>query len=89
MNDEGHELVSIFADSGLLIYDKTPYVGYIERAQEIRQWLFENNDVERFVIFDDNSFGWGDLSDNFVQTNYRIGRGLEEEHIEKALEILN
>ena len=52
-------------------------------------WLKDNPDVKSFVIFDDNGYGWGDLSDNFVQTNYRVGRGLEEEHIENAIEILN
>jgi len=87
-DDIGKELISEFASEGLEIYDKTPKVGYLERSEEIRMWLKENPDVEGFVIFDDNSYGWGELSDNFVQTNYRIGRGLEQEHIEKALELL-
>ena len=84
----GKELISDFSSAGLEIYDKTPKVGYLERSEEIRMWLSDNPGIEGFVIFDDNGYGWGDLSDNFVQTNYRIGRGLEQEHIDKALELL-
>lgn len=87
-DDIGKELISDFADAGLEIYDKTPKIGNLERSQEIRTWLDLNPDVSNFVIFDDNGYGWGDLSDNFIQTNYRIGRGLEDEHINRALEIL-
>ena len=85
----GKEIIADFASAGLEIYDKTPKVGYLERSEEIHMWLKDNPDVKSFVIFDDNGYGWGDLSDNFVQTNYRVGRGLEEEHIENAIEILN
>lgn len=87
-DEVGKEIVSDFASAGLEIYGKTPKVGYLERSEEIRMWLNENPVVEGFVIFDDNGYGWGDLSDNFIQTNYRIGRGLEQEHIDKALELL-
>jgi len=85
---EGRELIETFGKAGLEIYDKTPYVSYLERGDEIRNWLLENEDVESFVIFDDYAFGWKELSDNLVQTNYRIERGIEQEHIQKALEIL-
>lgn len=87
-DDIGKEINSVFSSVGLEIYDKTLKDGYHERYDEIRTWLNEKPDVERFVIFDDNGYGWGDLSDNFIQTNYRIGRGLEQRHIEKAYEIL-
>lgn len=85
----GKEIISDFASAGLEIYDKTPKVGYLERSEEISMWLNDNPDVEDFVIFDDNGYGWGDLSDKFVKTDYRIGRGLEEKHVQKALDILN
>ena len=87
-DDIGRKIISDFASAGIEIYDKTPKMGYLERSEEIRMWLKDNPDVKSFVIFDDNGYGWGDLSNNFVQTNYRIGRGLEEKHIQKALEIL-
>ena len=50
--------------------------------------LNDNPDVKKIVIFDDNGYGWKDLSYNLIQTNYRIGRGLGEEHIYKALKLL-
>ena len=88
MDEKGVELAETFKKAGLEIYDKTPFIGYLERSKEIRLWLEENGEVESFVIIDDFAFGWDELSCNFVQTNYRIGRGLGEEHIERAVEIL-
>lgn len=85
---EGRELIDTFAGSGLEIYDKTPHISYLERGDEIRNWLLEHTDVESFVIFDDYAFGWNELSENLCLTNYRIERGIEKEHIQKALEIL-
>ncbi len=84
----GNDLARDFESAGLDIYDKTPEKGYLERACEISMWLDENDGVDSFVIIDDNVYGWGELEDNFVATNYRIGRGLEKEHVEKALSIL-
>jgi len=84
----GKEINADFNSVGLEIYDKTIKDGYRERSEEIRMWLNDNPCIESFVIFDDNGYGWGNLSNNFVQTNYRIGRGLEEEHINKALKLL-
>ena len=89
LDEIGIEIVEDFKSAGLEIFDKTPHIGYLGRAQEVRSWLSERDDVESFVIIDDNPFGWGDLEDAFVQTNYRIGRGLEDEHIQKARGILN
>lgn len=41
------------------------------------------------IIIDDYRYGWGKFSDNFVKTNPNFGLGLEEEHVQKAIEILN
>lgn len=88
LDEAGKELVSTFGSAGLEIYSKTPIIGYIQRAQEIREWLSLHPDVDGFVILDDSIYDWGDMTDRFVQTNYRIGRGLEQEHIDRALELL-
>lgn len=88
-DEKGALLADTFMQAGLDIYDKTPFIGYLKRADEIRAWLSSNPQTKGFVIFDDNVFGWGDLAESFIQTNYRIGRGLEEEHIQKALELLS
>jgi len=87
-DDVGKEIITDFASAGLEIYDKTPKFGYLDRSDEIRMWLNENPDVDAFVIFDDNGYGWDELSNNLIQTNYQIGRALEEKHIRKALVIL-
>lgn len=76
---------------GLEIFDKTPDLGRgADRPEEIRTWLNSAREpVESFVILDDCRYDWGGLSDGFVKTNPHLGLGLEEEHVEKAVEILN
>lgn len=82
----GEEIDNTFAEAGLTIYGKTPDIG--DRAIEISEWLKENPNFTRFVILDDMFGSWGDYDDYLVKTNYRIGRGLGEEHIKAALDIL-
>lgn len=75
---------------GLYVYDKTPFIDdRTKKYDDIKSWLSEHNDVEQFVILDDEPFGWGELQDYLVKTDYRIGRGLERIHVEQAIEILN
>ncbi len=83
----GRELTENFLLADIEIYDKTPNMG--ARADEIRAWLNEHEAIESFVILDDIVFGWGELEGNLVRTNERIGRGLEDVHKRKAIEILN
>lgn len=85
----GKELDGLFGSNGLAIADKTPVLPDRDRAGEIRLWLARNGNPEGFVILDDIAFGWGeDLFGHLVKTNSRIGRGLEEEHVNKAIAIL-
>lgn len=84
----GKEINAIFAKHELSIFDKTPQLPSNDRAKEIKMWLHAH-DVEGFVIFDDIAFGWGSLDDRVVKTSWRIGRGLEKRHIEKAIKLLN
>lgn len=74
---------------GLYITDKTPFFSlFTERRKEILSWLLNHHsEVEGFVIIDDMNYGWGELSDRVINTNPQ-GYGLEEEHVEKALELL-
>ncbi len=83
----GHYMDDEFASAELKLTDKTPVLG--DRADEISAWLRAHPETESFVIVDDLFGGWGKLESNLVQTNYRIGRGLEEEHVDKAIKILN
>ena len=82
----GKQLDAAFATADLEISDKTPVLG--RRKDEIASWLAAHPDTEKFVIFDDMSFGWEELSDNLVKTDGMIGRGLEQHHIDKAISIL-
>jgi hypothetical protein len=59
-----------------------------ERPDQIRAWLrhngYKGND-QRYVVIDDDDFGWGDL--NVVLTDG--ARGLTDEDVERAIVILN
>ena len=68
------------------LYDVThTYKGL--RGQEIKDWLNERNDIENYVIIDDD----GDFLDeqlyHFVQTNYEDG--LTEVETKRAIKVLN
>lgn len=86
ISEQGMELERVFSSAGLEIYDKTPVLSW--RSDEIKAWLEERNDIESFVIIDDMPFGWGELSERLVKTSAAVGRGLEEAHAERAIEIL-
>jgi len=68
------------------LYDVThTYKGL--RGQEIKDWLNEQNDIENYVIIDDD----GDFLDeqlyHFVQTNYEDG--ITETEAIRAIKVLN
>lgn len=85
----GREIDSLFLKFQLEIFDKTPILPSNDRAEEIQMWLDQHQTVVRFVILDDIRFGWGDLQEYLVNTNPRIGRGLENRHTQKAIHLLN
>lgn len=61
------------------------------RAAEIQKWLSEH-DVDAFVILDDEDYSWSDYGYDqyWVQpTYYDIDGGLQREHVEKVVSILN
>ena len=87
---DGKYINQCFAKYGLSVMDKTPYFNlFTERRKEILNWLLNHHsEVEGFVIIDDMKGGWGELSDRVINTNPQ-GYGLEEEHVQKALELLS
>ena len=88
-SSQGEAINAAFEKAGLSIYDKTPDEAVINgRVLQIKAWLKEHPEVSSFVILDDEYFGWDDLDAHVVKTNMRIGRGLEEKHIQLAEEIL-
>jgi hypothetical protein len=83
----GKELEDTFGRFGICLYDNTPELDN-DRLKEIGKWLAANQDVTAFVVIDDIKFGWYELAPFVVNTDYRIGRGLEERHIKKTIKIL-
>ena len=90
-DEDGMYINRLFSKYGLAIYDKTQDLGLLsKRKDEVKTWLAEHkSDIESFVILDDYRFGWDDLSDFYIHTNPNYGLGLEAEHVEKAIALLN
>ena len=88
--DFGKYLNKCFAMHGLSISDKTPVISLLgDRRKEILIWLSRHRgEWESFVIIDDMNYGWNELNNRVVITNPQ-GYGLEEEHMQKAIELLN
>ena len=60
------------------------------RAAEIQKWIHEN-DVDNFVILDDEDFDWSDYGydTHWVQPTWFGDGGLKREHVDRAIEILS
>ena len=90
-DEVGLWISELFSRYGLDIYDKTPDLpSSVGRKSEILDWLNNLKEpVESFVILDDYAFGWEELGERLIKTSPYIGRGLEETHVKRAIEILN
>lgn len=97
----GYELIRLLARYDLTIAGVTEEIssGPDARPLEIRSWLAKRTQVVNFVILDDDDFWtWYWLSPHAVLTSERHNdekgwsvrtAGLKQEHIDKAIEILN
>ena len=66
----------------------TPYING-NRGEEIRTYLKEHKEIERFIILDDDIFkDFYELEDYLIKTDFCNG-GLTEEHAEEAINLLN
>lgn len=76
-----------FSCEELKIADKIKGSSFI-RGKNIKNYLLEHKDLDKFVILDDIEFDYEDegLSKNFIQTDSK--KGLTAEDIEKASKIL-
>lgn len=81
----GKVINEVFAEYGLEIYDKTPVSKSGERVDEILEWIVDNPGIKNYVVIDDNDLKVSFLYKNFVQPK----DGIEQEHVEKAIEILS
>ncbi|MBQ6856707.1 MAG: hypothetical protein IJO13_06355, partial [Lachnospiraceae bacterium] len=95
--DKGKETIDLDMYKGLIeklnehnlkLIDKTGYD--LEQGDEIQTWLNEwtGEQVEAFVIIDDLSERhFHGIAEHLVQTSWK--HGLQEKHVQKAIEILN
>lgn len=96
-NEDVALLLEMFEKHQLKVFDVTPDLtsGPYARPLEIRVWLEAQEELERFVILDDETFWtWNWLGDYFVCTAHlgadgRAVYGLTDEDAKKAIEILN
>lgn len=96
-NKDVELLISTLEKYLLCIAGTTPDLasGPYARPLEIRTWLQEQAELERFVILDDETFwSWNWLSDYLVCTTHvsddgKSECGLTDEDVEKAINILN
>ena len=88
--EDGEYINQCLAQYGLFIIDKTPFNSMIDdRRREILTWLSSRRgEVESFVILDDINCGWEELDRRVVVTD-PYGYGLNEEHVKKAIKLLN
>ena len=94
-----HEMYTYLTNSlnqfGLHIKEHTPYISD-NRPLEIKTWLEENekgNPVSFVSLDDDYPYEWYErygIENCLIQTSfYTPNGGLNEEHVKKAIEILN
>ena len=94
---KGKKLYDCFLKYGMDIYDITPTNGYT-REEEIKEWLINNEEVEDFIIIDDDPTIFNNLSSKLIQTskvrqNYltefiKDSFGLCERHIPEIIDRL-
>ena len=96
--EEEHPMYSYLVDTlrkyGMEIFQHTPYINQ-ERPKEIKAWIEKNKErIGQFVSLDDD-FSEEDYKEYgiekfLVKTSfYEKDGGLRQEHVEKAIEILN
>lgn len=95
---KGIKLYENFKRHGIEIYDITP-TNMNSREEQIKEWLSNKDNIESFVIIDDDPTAFYELYDNLIQTskvrkNYLLSfmkesTGLCERDIEEAVDKLN
>ena len=74
-------ITPIMSSNGVIVEDY--------RELEVKKWLEENTNVDKFVILDDNTFGFRKMyPNNFVLTSGEDEEGLTDDDMNKAIRIL-
>ena len=80
------KLKEYFDSYNIDIFDVTPCINY-NRVDEINFWIKQHK-IRSFVILDDITGPWFNLESNVIVTNIDF-QGLTEEHVKRAINILN
>lgn len=100
ISNKGEKIYNLLSSYGIEIYDITPS-NYNPKNREItiKEWLSNNDGIDSFIIIDDEPSMFNELLDRLIQTskvksdemliNMDDCIGLCEEHIDKAIEMLN
>ncbi len=96
------KLVDKLNKYGIEIIDVTPKIGYNDcpnhRETEIRDWLSRHDNVESFVILDDEQFDLQGFigkelvrtsNSDYVKGDWYENTGLKKKHVKLAIKILN
>lgn len=98
LGEQAQGLVDILNEYGLSIYSRTG--NGRDRTDEIDEWLYNHNDIDTFVILDDDSYDLQKFIDReLIKTSFTAPNemvkdmgdctGLQDEHVVKAINILN
>lgn len=85
------QLVKMLAKYDLVIVDRTCYLETWDRSKEVQIWIKEQKErIDSFLILDDYNYNWKKrgYEEHWIQTDFADG-GLKEEHIQRAIQILN
>lgn len=85
-DSKGYQLCEILEKYNMEIFDLTPYDKNRHRGNEISAYLNEN-EVDKYIIIDDDDFDLQDLSEHVIKTSFKSG--LTDEHVIDAIEKLN
>ncbi len=83
----GSQINEIFSQYGIGIIGKTTEER-LPREEQIKKWLYEHGETENFVVIDDLILEDEFLLNHFVKT-YNGRKGLQEENVKQALDILS
>ena len=95
---KGKKVYDLFYKYGISIYDITP-MNYNKREDQVKEWLSTRDNIESFIIIDDEPSMFFDYYDKLIQTS-KVRRsqilmnmddctGLCEKHIRLAVDMLN
>lgn len=90
--NDGKYMVNKFRQLGLLIFDKIEDVdgSLCMRGASIMKYLKSRNDIEDWVVIDDDEFDFAkypDIMDRFVHTDNE--KGLTDENVSQAISLLS